>query len=365
MNGHATLPPPGTYPVPKRHHRRHVVERGWDGQLWTGEISPAPDGATLPHYHRNPVRFLRNGGWKLFLVFLIATGVATALWATDQHATVVSGKQLVVPVFAGIATLMVMIGLIRLFGRRVGFDSIAPDTRGSIVKWGVGAGILGVAVALAVEFVVPLVISGESPKDQSGGWGALAGPAEEAGKLLLPVILWIKGYFRKPREGFLLVLVSAATFGTIESIEYGARPDQWQFLRPLLEIMHPLFTGLAAAVAWPLAWKHGKFFTGAALGAWAVAVILHSTNDVIILDHAATGPLASITFIAIAIAYLLQKHFAREMVPPDRVATVAPHWRPISPRHTTPLAAGPNRADGRPLETAGPPAGGARATRPF
>lgn len=339
MKNQEVLPHPGAYPVPERHHRHRVVGRGWDGQLWTDEAGPVAEGTSLPRYHRSPIRFLRNSGWKLFLIFIVATGIATALWSTDQHAATVSGKQLLIPLFTGIATVAVMVGLIRLFGRRVAFDSIAPDTRRSIIKWGIGSAVIGFAFALAIEFLVPLAVSGEGPRHESGGWGALAGPAEETGKLLLPVILWLKGRFRVPREGFLLVLVSAATFGVMESIEYGVTPDKWQFSRPLLEIMHPVFTGLVAAVAWPLAWKRGHLFTGAAFGAWAVAMIAHSTNDVIILDDRATGPLMFITFAALGITYLLQKRAARELVPPDRVGLVAPHWRPVSPRHPVPLPA--------------------------
>lgn len=347
--------PPGAYPVPERHHRHRVVDRGWDGELWTDGIRPAAEGARLPRYHRNPFRFLHNPGWKLLLVFLVALGIATSLWSSDRDANWVTGIQLLLPVFAGVATLAVMIGLIRLFGHRVGFDSIAPDTRRSILKWGIGAAVLGFAFAMVIEILIPLVVSGEAPKDQSGGWGALAGPAEETGKLILPVLLWIKGRFRKPREGFLLVLVTAGSFGVLESVDYASRPEEWQFSRPLLEVMHPLFTGLVAAVAWPQAWRRGTIFTGAALGAWVVATFLHSTNDVIILDHAAVGLLSSITFIAIGVAYLLQKHAAREMVPPDRVGRVAPRWRPVPPRHTTPLATETGPADERPLETAGTP----------
>jgi hypothetical protein len=161
----------------------------------------------------------------------------------------------------------------------------------------------------------------------------LAGPAEETGKLIVPVILWLKVRHRLPLEGYLLVLISACTFGVLEGFEYAFNPEHFQTARPLAEIMHPLFTGFVAAVAWRAAWGRPSLFTGAAIGAWVVAMIAHSGNDLAVLDPSDPKIFGAVTPVVIVVMFLLQKHAARQLVPPDRVGAVSPHWRPRAPKH--------------------------------
>jgi len=320
-------PASGFYPV-SGHHKK-PVEREWDGQVWLDEVRPAPEGTSLPRYKRHLFHFLRNPGWKLFGIFAISLGIASALWATDRDAHWVHGIQIPLPLFSLISTIAVMAALVLFLSRRVGFDRIAPDTRRSILGWGIASGVVGIAFALAIEIGVPAIF-GEKPKD--GAWPAIAGPAEETGKVLLPVILWLKGRFRLPREGYLLVVISASAFGVAESCEYAFNPDHWQPSRGFLEVMHPLLTGFIAAVAWQVAWKRGSIFTGAAIGAWAIAMFMHGLNDFIVLDGPDIKALGSISLITVLVMYLLQKHSARQLVPPDRVGEVSPRWRPVAPR---------------------------------
>jgi hypothetical protein len=228
-----------------------------------------------------------------------------------------------------------MLALLYFLNRRVGFDRIAPARRREIVKWGIASAVVGFAVAFGVEVGLPQLF-GSNVKD--GGWSILAGPAEETGKLLVPVILWIYGRYRLPREGYLLVLVSACAFGVFEGFEYAFGPDNWQTTRPLLEILHPLLTGFVAAVAWQAAWKGKTIFTGAALGAWAIAMLAHSTNDFLVLDKSAVKATSGITIVVLVVMYLLQKHSARQLVPPDKVGEVSPRWRPAAPAHTADAA---------------------------
>jgi len=327
------LPAAGPYPVPT-HDRKQVVERNWDGEVWTDQVQPAPEGTTLPGYKKHFFGFLRHGGWKILLVVIVAIGIAGACWADDRKADVVHGVQILGVPFAALATYLTMVAFLRFIGTRVGFDRISLDTRRQIVKWGIISGVIGFALAFAVEVFVPKVF-GESIKDDPG-WSALAGPAEETGKLLIPVILWIKGRFRLPREGYLLVLISAAAVGVMEGTEYAVQPKEYQPMRPVLEIMHPLLTGFVAAVAWQAAWKARTIFTGAAIGAWFLAMAAHSTNDVIVLTHHVDGSVAKLTnLISIAVIvlmYVLQKHSARQLVPPDNVGRVSPRWRPAAPK---------------------------------
>jgi hypothetical protein len=320
-------PGPGYYPVPDRHHR-HTVERRWDGEVWTGEVRPAPDGTDLPKYRRRPFHFLHDPGWKLLLVFVVSLGIASALWATDRDADWVHGIQIPMPLFSLVSTVAVMTALVLFLSRRVGFDRIPAGTRRAILKWGIASGVAGVAFALVVEYGVPAIF-GDGPRD--GNWAAIAGPAEETGKVLLPVVLWLKGRFRLPREGYFLVVVSACAFGVAESCEYAFNPDHWIPSRGFLEVMHPLLTGFIAAVAWQAAWRRDSIFTGAAFGAWAIAMFMHSLNDFIVLDGPDIKALGAISMVTVLVMYLLQKHSARQLVPPDRVAEVSTRWRPAAP----------------------------------
>lgn len=322
---------PGYYAVPDHHGR--VVERRWDGDVWTDEVRPAPEGVTLAHYKRHLFGFLENPGWKLLIVFLVSLAVAAVLWGQDTENKIVSGVQIPLPLFAFIATLTTMVALLIFIGRRVRFDRIVAGDRKRILKWGVFSGVVGVGVALGVEFVVPKIF-GESIKDDHG-WALIAGPAEETGKILVPVILWIKGYFRKPIEGYLLVLISACTFGIIEGTEYGFQPVEYQTTRPPFEIMHPLFTGFIAAVGWQVAWRRRQILTWALAGAWLVAVLVHSVNDIFAIDEELADisrATAYVTIVAVLVMYLLQKHSARQLVPPENVEKVSPRWRPLAPR---------------------------------
>jgi hypothetical protein len=311
-------------------HDGAVVDRGWDGDVWTDETRPLPDQGPFPKYHRHAFGFLRTPGWKCLLVFLLATGAGAALWLTDRHAAWVSGIQIPLPLLSGIGAVATMAALLLFLNRRIGFDRIPAGTRRSIYKWGLSSAVIGFALAYGIEFAVPRIF-GESVRHDPG-WSVLAGPAEETGKLLVPVILWTRGRFRVPREGYLLVLVSAACVGVFEGFEYGLNPDDWQPARPFFEIMHPLLTGFVAAVAWRAAWHRDSIFTGAAIGAWFIAMAAHSTNDVVVLDHDAKSLLSYITVFTVILMYLLQKHVARQMVPPDKVPEVSPRWRPVAPR---------------------------------
>lgn len=322
------LPAPGRYPVPG-HHRKEVRERAWDGDVWLAESGPAPSGTRLPHHKRHPFAFLRGQGWKLTLAVLLCVGIAAALWGTDRHADVVSGIQILMPIFSLGGTAIAMLALLYFLDHRVGFDRIARSRRKEIALWGVASGVIGFVLAFGVEVGVPALV-GSNVKD--GGWGALAGPAEETGKLLVPVILWTRGRFRLPREGYLLVLVSASTFGVIEGFEYAFGPDNWTPIRPFFEMLHPIITGFAAAVAWQAAWHRDTIFTAAGIGAWAIAMLAHSTNDFIVLDKSQVKLLSGISLVVFVVMYLLQKHSARQLVPPDKVGEVSPRWRPVAPR---------------------------------
>ena len=185
---------------------------------------------------------------------------------------------------------------------------------------------------------------------------ALAGPVEETSKLLVPVLLLAFGgaLFRDPRAGLLLVLVTGAVFGIAEGSGYIAKMDANMALvqaigRPLGELLHVYLTGFAAAVIWLAARRAGRVFTRAGIVAWVVVLALHSLHDVLPGlfkpgqtpdEYLASRPVSTIEALQLGVPtlilnltvavllFLLQRHSARELTPPNAISSNAPHWRP-------------------------------------
>jgi hypothetical protein len=316
-------PAPGYYLVPR--HHGGVVERSWDGDVWTDETRPAPPGATLPPHRREPFGFLRSPEWILLVVYIAAIVICMVLVERDPHATRPSGITWLLPAFGFVATAVVMVGVAVYLDRRLRFDQVAE--RRAILGWGVLSGAVGVAVALLGEVTLPGAF-GASAAD--GPWVWIAGPAEEAGKLLIPVVLWFVGRYRLPRQGFLLAVTSAATFGVIEATRYGLSPDEFTWSRGWGEVIHVLLTGFIAAVAWQAAWKATSWFTAAGIGALVLAMGIHSSNDAAVLaSQRGALALGLATPLAVVVLYVLLKRSARQLVPPDNVGAVSPGWRPV------------------------------------
>ncbi len=149
-----------------------------------------------------------------------------------------------------------------------------------------------------------------------------------------------------------MVMFSGIVFGAVEAAEYTSTPEgKWlpvamAMQRPVGELLHPFLTAFAAAVIWLAAWRSGKAFTKAGLLAWVIAMAVHSIHDGLLspfvhgdqntqpavptaVDAIAEGFVLSLLgLLWTVLIYLLLRHSARELVPPDSVATNAPHWRP-------------------------------------
>lgn len=309
----------------------------WDGTAWTGTDHAAVAGPVLPGppaafaFVRQPwFRWMVIGQAMCILPAILSGSTGSAWWSVISAVGYVA--------FMGGAVLLVarFLELDRLEGRR------------SLTLIGIGSGVVALAISIGLEVLSVSV----------WGWATtlwLAGPIEEGGKLLVPFLLLAFGAprFKVPRIGLYLVLVSGATFGVLEGIEYQVRPSfPWAHLemalvRPSAELLHVFVTGFAAAVIWLAAWRRRRAVTTAGAVAFLIAVSIHSFHDgIVTFSHvnpkSFNATLAQSLHDAIdkgltagafalglaALFYLLARHGARELTAPGDIAVCPPPWRP-------------------------------------
>lgn len=322
------------------------VSRSWDGHAWVGDLVADLDALGLPKWHRRPFAVLGHRlFWLWFGCFLAGIALAVGYDLTHHLAFLVAAGAV------GPGGALLALGF---FLRRRLHLQDAISLRAAL-GWGVLAGVVAVVIAWFGE--------GWWGDLVGSGWRtmAIAGPTEETGKILVPVVLYQLGRYRDPRAGVALALVSGIVFGWVEGIEYLVQAGDPHFMnagmlagavghvhsgagsemhdvppvamaigRPLAELMHPLYAVFIAAVAWRLGWVRRHFWLPL-IGAWALAAALHSLNDMSTsLKLAALGVFPVVTFVAY---YLLARPAAKELVPPEQLAFNPPAWRPrIPPR---------------------------------
>lgn len=342
-----TLDGPGWYPFGRQ---SRVAE--WDGEKWTGTTAPDDSVTELPKWHRRPFAFLAHRWWWVFLVGW-AVVLASGWWAdsTDvgpKHSGMMAGLGYVwshpwsYPAAVGFAISAV--GFIMLLTRRIPLPAAVVSWQ--VIGWGIVGGVVSMFAAMLVE---------TAAKDaglSSSGLLWLSGPIEESAKLLVPALLWlaVAGRLRQPLVGFWLVVIGASVFGLLEGVTYLSDPKHGMGLvmgaaRTPAELLHPIATGLAAAVIWLAAARAGRLWTWAGLAGWVVAMVVHAVhNGIATLGHDSGeggadltgryGILAAAVVNVIAavvlsyIAFLLMRPAARELVSPSQVPANAPRWRP-------------------------------------
>ena len=330
--GGADTDPPGWYCYSAR---PRLAE--WDGVAWTGTAHAAVAGPVLSG-PPGPFAFVRQP-WFRWMALGQALVILPAVLSGTSGNAWWSWISLV-------GYLAVMAGSVMVVSRFLELDRIGG--RRSLTWIGIGSGAVAFALGFGLEVVV----------DHVAGWSTtlwMTGPIEEGGKLLVPLLLLVFGAprFRVPRVGLYLVLVSGATVGVLEGVEYEARPEfawahlQMALVRPSAELLHVFVAGFAAAVIWLAAWRRGKVVTGAGLVAFLVAAGIHSFHDGIITffhvrPHSFNASLAqtvqeaiarglagmALALVLAAFLYLLVRHAARELTAPGEVAGCPPSWRP-------------------------------------
>jgi len=324
--------PPGWYcyrPVPA------MAE--WDGTAWTGSTHYTASAPTLSGPPK-PFAFLRQS-WVWWMMAGQALVIPPAVVSGLTGSAVWSWLSAVGYVSFLIGTVQVMVRYLPV-GRLSGLRSLTVI--------GIGGGILGFAVAFGLESVV----------DSHFGLSTVlwsTGPIEEGAKILVPFALLLFGSarFKDPLAGFYLVVVSGATTGAVEGVEWEARAHhiwlhlQLALVRPAAELPHVFVTGFAGAVIWLAAWRRGRAVTWAGTAAFAIAVGLHSLHDGFITlfgvspqptpssiaqsagQAVGKGVAGGLFALGIGIAaFLLGRHGARELSPPSAVAAAPPPWRP-------------------------------------
>jgi hypothetical protein len=181
-------------------------------------------------------------GSMVFATFLTFRAQGCFSVTPDESCGVPTGGGWVLLVVQTVWQLALMAAFVLFYQRRLCFDRVPDPVR--ILVWGVASGVVG-SFVLDLTVYVPVLDDGL----------AAVGLREESVKLLVPVVLWFTGRFREPREGLLLVMISAVTFGVLESVQYAA----FGRVNPS-ELLHPLLTSFVAAVAWRAASGRRSWF---------------------------------------------------------------------------------------------------------
>ncbi|KAB1645261.1 PrsW family glutamic-type intramembrane protease [Gulosibacter chungangensis] len=294
--------------------------------------------ATKTTYH--------GGRAILAIVLLILVGAGLAAWGSYLlHAATAGDKSVlpaddVLPMLLVIAGALVGVGgailVVLLYsGARIRISQVPHHGQALLI--GLGWGVVATVLALLIE---------TASKHLPGFWGtstgtlALAGPIEEAMKLLFPVLLLAFGSrFRDPKLGFWMVMAAGAMLGLLEGLGYVIH-DVLQFLKPevsaglhavvgavgtvnraIIEPLHPIVTAGAAAMIWLAATKYsrGKAI-GMGIAAYVGAAALHSFNDAVIAAELGKvntylSLVAAAIFIVLVYAFWLRPQYSRLEVP--------------------------------------------------
>ena len=308
------------------------LSRDWDGHAWAWHPAPDPAAAAFPKWHHRPWAVFVHPSFWLWILSALASGGLAFLYTTTNSLVFIWAAALVGCIGAAAA-------LVIFLNRRLRFSEV--------VGWPefVGWGVLGGAIAVGLSYY------GEGALGTGTLATASAGPFEESTKMLVPVILFLIGWYRDPRAGFAIAIACGAAFGIIEGCEYIAvYPDQivqgfrvhqpqgdseqemrttmivaWATYRPTFELIHPLLVGFTAAIAWRWAQVRRHFWVPLIV-ALVIVAALHSLIDLTIATH--TDWVALGLLVSVLLFFVLTKPAARELPGPDAIHDNPPTWRP-------------------------------------
>jgi RsiW-degrading membrane proteinase PrsW (M82 family) len=147
----------------------------------------------------------------------------------------------------------------------------------------VTGGILGVTAASVLEYRTVLEV---------GALPTIAiGLSEESAKLVIPLVIFATGLYRREADGLLFGVASGMGFAAFETMGYGLTAlllshghigyvEQLLFVRGLLAPAgHAAWTGLICAALWHAREHPGVNSAVAVVAAFVVAVLLHALWD--------------------------------------------------------------------------------------
>lgn len=305
------------YTVPTS--KDNEIDRYWDGLAWTDKTKPTSNFKGFGIYKRHWLFFFKWPWWVLIIILFASNFVNNYLYKLHPHATLPVGIQWFMPLIELIGAAIPLYAFYVFLNNRLRFKQLSEITK--LIIWGIIAG----AIAIGLAYVMQKGLLHFIPKKYNIDFWWIAGPTEELAKIAIPFALWYFGLFRVPRQGLLLVLITATTFGIIEALQHsldlsyaggGGRVNA-------SEVLHPLFSCFIAAVAWQTAWKKSNLLSVTAIVAFITASILHG-----LIDEGFGLKIFAIPAFSVIAAYLLLKLAARELVPPNMISKVSPWWRP-------------------------------------
>jgi hypothetical protein len=300
----------------------------WDGEAWTGAIRGDDLVPELPHQRRF-LPFLRHLWFWLALagvvVVFAADSIADSTGASDIGWTSVLGYALA------------MTAAVLIFTRH--WNVQLRQLSESVMLWGLASGVVALGLAFGAEIALAKAVAPHP-------WlnGLTTGLIEEIAKLAVPVALLAfgRGRFSAPRIGVVLAAISGAVFGFAEGVIYQFAQGELVLYseRIFVEFLHPFLSVLAASVIWLAASRRGKTFTVAGLLGMLAAAAIHGLHDAALFAIHPGGKTTSVSAIEVAVTasaiyllfiaglFLIVRVAARELVPPSRVPSSSPGWRP-------------------------------------
>jgi protease PrsW len=218
---------------------------------------------------------IRAGRWA----WLPVLGVGVGLFIAVRQALVITGNPILVPPLLVLAVLVIPVSfVVYVDGRDPAYD--VPLS--VLLSCALLGGVLGAALGSVLEFDTVRWL-GELPV-------VFVGVIEEVAKLLVPIaILIFTGYRSSTADGLVVGVAVGFGFAVLDALGYGfvillatggdlTDVEGLVLLRAALgSAGHAAWTGLAAAALW---WAHAQRWRprglATAVGAFALAVVLHT-----------------------------------------------------------------------------------------
>ena len=220
------------------------------------------------------VRVLRAGWFQIFVSGLV-------LFYLIDKTMVSTRNPNFIPSLILVGAFLVPVTLVSYLGGRAQGDPLPLSTVAVCFLWGGASGVIiaGILEYRTLRDLGPLTLLG-------------VGVIEESAKLLVPLILYIRGRYRSEMSGITFGVAAGMGFAALETMGYAfvafiqsggniGTLEETLLVRGLLSPAgHAAWTGLICAVLWRERARLGRpVINRAVVGAFALAVVLHALWD--------------------------------------------------------------------------------------